>query len=550
VLVRRNVSLALAALLTGAAGHAQAQTPGIDPALKANPTAPAPGSTVAQPPPAAEQPGGSVATSPTPPPTGGPAPTPVPTQGVAAAPPQVETDSEHPTGPLSLDGAVQIALSRNHDVILAALNAMQAEQAYFISRGNILPNLAFNAQVGFNYAGSTPARNTVIGGVQVQLPAEASSTSGNYGVGLSFSQLVFDGGAWWNNLDAAKFNFKSLEATVAEQKLQTTYQVTQAFLELVRAQKQLAVFEEAAKRSRDQVDFEERLYNGGKAAQADVYAARSNRDNDEINRLSSAALVDQNRYALGILLGIDPASPMVVVEPAELKDLPPAPPPPANAVERALSTRPSLVAYELALRSTQKTSSALKGRYYPSVSLQASYTRYTQQGEPGGRGLLQLEPVQRARRPGECAPLAAARGVERERSRPGQAAGGERRADGHLQPGGRAAAGEGGGPVRGHRARRPAAGEGAPGGRRGHRARRARRGAQADAGAARPRQRAGRRPRAAGGAPPRDGQRSVGGGDDAGGAVGKIFSPGAKHRRPAHVSFATSGRPSAAARRS
>jgi len=381
VLVRRNVSLALAALLTGAAGHAQAQTPGIDPALKANPTAPAPGSTVAQPPPAAEQPGGSVATSPTPPPTGGPAPTPVPTQGVAAAPPQVETDSEHPTGPLSLDGAVQIALSRNHDVILAALNAMQAEQAYFISRGNILPNLAFNAQVGFNYAGSTPARNTVIGGVQVQLPAEASSTSGNYGVGLSFSQLVFDGGAWWNNLDAAKFNFKSLEATVAEQKLQTTYQVTQAFLELVRAQKQLAVFEEAAKRSRDQVDFEERLYNGGKAAQADVYAARSNRDNDEINRLSSAALVDQNRYALGILLGIDPASPMVVVEPAELKDLPPAPPPPANAVERALSTRPSLVAYELALRSTQKTSSALKGRYYPSVSLQASYTRYTQQAD-------------------------------------------------------------------------------------------------------------------------------------------------------------------------
>ena len=293
-----------------------------------------------------------------------------------------------PAGPLALGAAVDLALARNHDVLLAALNALQAEQQYINTRGNILPNLAFNASVGVDRSGSSDAQTTTLSGHSVSIPAQPASVFGQYGFGLSFSQLVFDGGAWWNNLEAASLSFKSLQETTDEQRLQTTYQVTQAFLELVRAQKQLAVFEEAARRSRDQAEFEEKLYNGGKAAQADVYAARSNRDNDEINRLTGEATVEQNRFALATLIGLDPSAPLTVLEPTELKDLPPPPPPPARAVESALANRPSLRAFEHALESTHKTSVALKGRYLPTVSLQAAYTRNTQNAndlfdEPG-----------------------------------------------------------------------------------------------------------------------------------------------------------------------
>jgi outer membrane protein TolC len=47
-------------------------------------------------------------------------------------------------------------------------------------------------------------------------------------------------------------------------------------------------------------------------------------------------------------------------------------------VEVALSSRPSLRAYEHALSSTRKTTTGLKGRYYPSLSAQAGYTRKSQ----------------------------------------------------------------------------------------------------------------------------------------------------------------------------
>jgi outer membrane protein len=358
--VRRNthVALTLAGLLLSVRANAQAA--GLTP-----------------PPPST----GSLAITPAPEPDGRPGPTPVPTTGAATNPPppspQEAVSGDQPAGPVTLDAAVELALSRNHEVIAASLNALEAQQSYLATRGTILPNLNFNASIGPVRIGGGEVIGTFVNPTTGQTVTQVNSSQSywNHSAGLSLSQLIFDGGAWWNNLDAAKLTFKSLQETSDEQKLQTTYQVTQAFLELVRAQKQLAVFGESARRSRDQADFEEKLYNAGKVAQSDVYAARSNRDNDEVNRLSSEALVEQSRYALAVLLGLDSTFPITVVEPAELKDLPPAPPTPANAVQTALASRPSLRAFEHALEATRKATSGLKGRYYPSLSFNAAYQR-------------------------------------------------------------------------------------------------------------------------------------------------------------------------------
>lgn len=378
--VRRNTRLALAvaallaAVLLGTRANAQAAAHAPSPAQSSAAATP---SSPPTPPPSL----GSPATNPAPESNGTPGPTPVPTSGAATNPPppspQEAVDGDQPSGPVSLDAAVQLALSRNHEVIAASLSALQAQQSYIATRGTILPTLNFNASIGPVRIGGGEVIGTFVDPTTGQTVTQVNSTQSywSHSAGLSLSQLLFDGGAWWNNLDAAKLSFKSLQETSDEQKLQTTYQVTQAFLELVRAQKQLAVFGEAARRSRDQADFEEKLYNGGKVAQADVYAARSNRDNDEVNRLSSEALVEQNRYALATLLGLDSTAPITVVEPAELKDLPPAPPTPANAVQTALASRPSLRAFEHALESTRKATSGIKGRYYPSLSFNASYQR-------------------------------------------------------------------------------------------------------------------------------------------------------------------------------
>src|SRR5207244_6185849 len=153
-----------------------------------------------------------------------------------------------------------------------------------------------------------------------------------YSSRLQLSQLVFDGGKWWNNLAAANLGEQASREQVDEQRLQITYLVEQRFYELVRAQRQLAVLAEAATRSRDQANYTQRLFEGGRATQADVYAARANRDNDEVQRLGQERVVELARADLALAIGVDPAEPLTVAEPPGLMNSPAQPPPPKEAV--------------------------------------------------------------------------------------------------------------------------------------------------------------------------------------------------------------------------
>src|SRR2546428_7931393 len=113
-------------------------------------------------------------------------------------------------------------------------------------------------------------------------------------------------------LSAADLGEQASREQVDEQRLQITYLVEQRFYELVRAQRQLAVLGEAATRSRDQANYTQRLFEGGRATQADVYAARANPDNDEVHRPRRDAVVELARPDLSTPTGLDSGSPRAV----------------------------------------------------------------------------------------------------------------------------------------------------------------------------------------------------------------------------------------------
>jgi outer membrane protein len=270
---------------------------------------------------------------------------------------------------LTLEAAVQLALQRNPDLRKQALLALSSEQDTVLARSNILPALNFNASYNDTRQG---------GGVTVIQNVEIPTSTlvfHSWQGSLSARQLIFDGGKWWNNLDAANLGYASNLAQVDEQRLQITYLVEQRFYELIRAQRQLLVLAEAAARSRDQADFTQRLFEGGRATQADVYAARANRDNDEIFRLGQERIVELARADLALAIGTDPAEPLTVAEPPRLMDAPAQPPAGKEAVARALATRPSIKAASLLVESNRKQAAAAGGDYWPSVALNAGYQR-------------------------------------------------------------------------------------------------------------------------------------------------------------------------------
>jgi outer membrane protein TolC len=195
---------------------------------------------------------------------------------------------------------------------------------------------------------------------------------------VTLRQLIFDGGRWWNNLAAAGRQYEATKANVDEQRLQTTFTVEQRFYELVRGQRTLKVLVDAATRSRDQADFTQRLFEGGRATQADVYAARANRDNDEINRLGQESRVELARQDLAIAIAIDPSQPLTIAEPPNMQREPAVPPAGSAAVDQALSSRPSLKAFALTSEAQHKTAAAASGDYWPRIDLSATYGRNTQ----------------------------------------------------------------------------------------------------------------------------------------------------------------------------
>jgi len=276
-----------------------------------------------------------------------------------------------PVQALTLDQAVQIALQRNPDLQKQVLTELSSEQDRVIARGAILPRLDFNASVSRTRVG--PGDVVVNNGLSI--PGQPLAFINQYNGSITLQQLIFDGGKWWNNIAASGLASDASRALVDEQRLQIGYLVEQRFYELVRAQRQLAVFADAARRSRDQADFTQRLFDGGRATQADVYAARANRDNDEITRLGQERTVELARSDLAVAVGVDPTEPLNVVEPQGMMAEPAQPPPPRDAVDVALSRRPSLKAAALTVESNRKLSSAAAGAYWPQISLLGQYSR-------------------------------------------------------------------------------------------------------------------------------------------------------------------------------
>lgn len=286
---------------------------------------------------------------------------------VAAPPPD-----GRPPGPasLTLDQAVAQALERNTDQRGRELQVLSSEQDQVLARAAVLPRLDFNASLG---AARVGAGDVVSGGVPI---AQANRYFGTSGASVGVRQLLFNGGRWQSDLDVAELSVRSGRESVGEQRLVTAYAVELRFFEVVRATRQLAVLDETWARSRDQAAFAERLFEAARATQADIHAARANRDNDEIQRIGAEARLAVARQELGLVVGAEGTAPGVV-EPPDLMAPPAAPPTADEALEQALADRPSLKALQLAVDAQHRHVQGAAADNWPLVAVTGSYGRST-----------------------------------------------------------------------------------------------------------------------------------------------------------------------------
>lgn len=281
---------------------------------------------------------------------------------------------------LTLERAVALALERNGSLRRAQMQIPLAEADRVQARAAILPRLDFNASIsrtrngGGEVTGSfvDPATGDV---VPLQTPSQVFSS---YSAGLFLQQLLFDGGKWWRNLEARESGVAAAKKDSAEARQETLYAVHQRFYALVLALRQLQVFTQAAERSRAQAEATQRLFESGRQTRSEVFAARANRDNDEVNRLDQEARVEAARQDLAVAVGAEPGESIAVEEAPRLFDDPEPPPTLDAAVAIALAQRPILQALAHRLESQRQFASAATGDDWPSIGVGVGYSRQAQ----------------------------------------------------------------------------------------------------------------------------------------------------------------------------
>jgi outer membrane protein len=286
---------------------------------------------------------------------------------------------------LTLQDCIEIALKNNTTIRTNTNLNASAGQDVTASYGGILPTVNANASTGKARAGESTrlgdvqtgqidslGNPIVIYAVRTQPGYESNANSMN----LSINQNIFDGGEWWNAIRYAKSAKRSADLNLQDVINQTVYNVQNRFFTLLMQQKLLEVNQLQVKRTKEELDKTEKMFELGAVAKVDLY--RSKRSNGEaiISMLNQENAVLRAKNELNLIMGREPETPLNIDPTLELM---PTISTTDTLVNKAFKNNPGLMRTEEDVTSGNLSVSRAKARLWPSLGASFSYGRRNEQ---------------------------------------------------------------------------------------------------------------------------------------------------------------------------
>ena len=215
---------------------------------------------------------------------------------------------------LTIDQCINIALKNNYDI-------KAAEKNYDRAKYGLL-----GAWQGFLPKADVSLRGTRYDQTSISYPAGGLpySSRSSYGLGLSFSQTIFDG---WNNV--ANYNYNKKGKFSAGENLKLTKQtvvlgVKNSCYALLKAQMLLEVQTEAVKRSEEQLNMAKAKYDLGAASLSDYLKAKVQLANDSLALITAKNSIKLAEADLNNVLGRNIDAPIQVDAKLEYKKFDPS----------------------------------------------------------------------------------------------------------------------------------------------------------------------------------------------------------------------------------
>jgi outer membrane protein len=286
---------------------------------------------------------------------------------------------------LTLQDCIEIALTNNTTIRTNTNLDKSSAQDVTASYGGILPSINANANTGKARAGESTrlgdvqtgevdslGNPIVIFAVRTQPGYESNSNSMNF----SINQTIFDGGEWWNAIRYAKSAKRSSVYNLNEVINQTIYQVQNRFFSLLMQQKLLEVNQLQVKRTKEELDKTEKMFELGAVAKVDLYRSRREYGQAKITMLNQENLVLTAKNELNLVMGREPDTPLTIDPAMELMtkitDV-------DELLNQALDNNPSLKKTEEDINSSELMVSRSKANFWPSLGAQFNYSRRNEQ---------------------------------------------------------------------------------------------------------------------------------------------------------------------------
>jgi outer membrane protein TolC len=274
-------------------------------------------------------------------------------------------------GVLSLQDARQIA-RQNSPTYLQSLNdagptAMGVRQAW----SEFLPTL--NANLGFSGSGSTTTIGEGNFGETVEAEERTVKSSGA-SQGISMSLTLFDGGANFRRLAAARAQVRQTDALIDFQASELDAEVATAFYNARQAAMLVDVELNTLQTARDRHERNQELFRIAAVDQVSLIESERGVITAQQSLRRQEAEAEKQRLALAVTLGIDVAIPFEVA--AETPDVfDPAGIEADALVQRAVTVSPTVLQRIAAAQAADQQVSAARGSRWPTISSNFGWSR-------------------------------------------------------------------------------------------------------------------------------------------------------------------------------
>lgn len=256
---------------------------------------------------------------------------------------------------LTLDACINTALKKHPDMIAAEAEVASKKASVGQSAADTRPQITGGAS--YTRSDST----------------DSSGGTGRYSASVSLEQSVYDWGKRGLRIEGAKINVSAAEAEYLDVRDRVIADVKSAYYNLNRATRQHKVAQSRYDNYKKRLSWAMSYYEAGTKPKIEVTKAEADLANSRLTLVKAVSGTEQYRAQLASAMGM----PMLEIKDvADVLTYEDWGVPIGEAVERALSNRPDLVAQRRRVEYAETLLALQKKGLSPEISASAGYTAY------------------------------------------------------------------------------------------------------------------------------------------------------------------------------